>query len=135
MEENFKSHLNEYPVSFTNFRFLIDMVKVEIDSVSLALQVTDNVTDVVRILENNYSLLSRTIKLRFTGVKKINDCLKTTKHLDHNKSVIPKKIVTSSQKIAWSSIRIVHNNLYNLMYTTSFVNLYTQVHSKSYVDL
>lgn len=34
MKENFQSHSQEYPISFSNFLVLMDMVKGQIDSIS-----------------------------------------------------------------------------------------------------
>lgn len=70
IEENYKQNLDKYPISLPNFRILMDMVKGYPDPISIIMQLTNDIKGVAQILEDNYHLLNRSMKTRFTKLKK-----------------------------------------------------------------
>lgn len=69
-EKNFTSG-SDYPLSYNNFVLLLDNIKKSKDPVSEVSLMTDNLEGVVRMLEENYTVLEdRSIKIRFTKLKK-----------------------------------------------------------------
>ena len=70
IEENYQAKNEEYPISFTNFRLMMDMVKGQADPISTIMQFTDDIQGVVKTLEENYPFLdTRSMKTRFTKLK------------------------------------------------------------------
>ena len=71
IQENYQKHEKEYPISFSNFQLMMDMVKGQRDPFSTITQFTNDIEGVSKILEENYPLLkSRTMKTRFTKLRK-----------------------------------------------------------------
>ncbi|CAG7723020.1 unnamed protein product [Allacma fusca] len=71
IEENFKLHEKEYPISFSNFLVMMDMLKGQSDPMSTITQFTNDMDGVVKILNQNYPHLdTRTMKTRFTKLRK-----------------------------------------------------------------
>lgn len=73
IEDNFNSCFKngKYPISFTNFVLLMDMVKANKDPVSVVRTFTSDIQGIQSILHDNYTLLnSRSMKTRFTKLSK-----------------------------------------------------------------
>lgn len=70
IEQNFKEHEKKYPISFSNFQLMMDMLKGESEPFPIISQFTDDIDGVIQILEQNYPFLTtRTMKTRFTRLK------------------------------------------------------------------
>ncbi|CAG7677266.1 unnamed protein product [Allacma fusca] len=70
IEDNFKENSADYPISFSNFGLLMDMVKGQKDPCQSVLQFTADFKGVIKILQDNYSYLShRSMKTRFTKLQ------------------------------------------------------------------
>ncbi len=71
IEENFELHKKEYPVSFSNFTLIMDLVKGHSNPVSAISDITTDYCGISKILTDNYKLLKhRSMKIRFTKLRK-----------------------------------------------------------------
>lgn len=75
IEDNFNKHKDEYPISFTNFRVLMDLAKGHKNPIPEISHITQDYNGVDLILKQNYPYLKhRSMKIRFTKLrKKISD--------------------------------------------------------------
>lgn len=70
IEENFELHKKEYPVSFSNFTLIMDLVKGHSNPVSAISDITTDFCGISKILTENYKLLKhRSMKIRFTKLR------------------------------------------------------------------
>lgn len=71
IEENYEKNKKDYPISFANFKLLMDMVKGHKDPILNVTQLTDDIDGVIKILSENYKLLKhRSMKIRFTKLRR-----------------------------------------------------------------
>lgn len=66
------NHQNKtYPLSYSNFALMMDIVKSQQDPLPRVKEFTDDIAGVIRMLEDNYPKLeNRSIKIRFSKLKK-----------------------------------------------------------------
>jgi len=71
MERNFIQNTEKYPISFSNFTVLIDIVRGLPDPLDTITLFTDDIPGIISILVDNYKFLEHaTIKNRFTRLRK-----------------------------------------------------------------
>ena len=76
LKDNFDNNIGKYPMSFSNFTVMMEMVKGQDSPIATILEITNNIPGVIEMLIENYPLLqNRTMKSRFTRLK--NKLIKT----------------------------------------------------------
>ncbi len=71
IEENFDLHKKEYPVSFSNFSLIMDLVRGHKNPISVISDISTDYSGIHSILKQNYPFLNhRSMKIRFTKLLK-----------------------------------------------------------------
>lgn len=71
IEENYQSNTEKYPISFTNFSLVIEMIKGQKDPVPTVQEFTGILQGIIHTLDENDKLLNtRMMKVRFTKLKR-----------------------------------------------------------------